>query len=505
MAEAATDLARRATERLRLPPHSVEAEQSLLGGLMLDQRAWDQIADVVSPDDLYRADHRLIFAAVAALVERNQPPDAVTVSEHLQRLGQLEAAGGLPYLARLVEDTPSAANIRAYARIIRDHALLRRLIEIGGDIAASAHATEGLTASEVVDRAEQAVFEIAERGSRRGSGFVSLKQILPKTIDRLDFLSHSTSEITGVSTGFVELDKMTAGLQRGELIIIAGRPSMGKTTLAINIAENAALGHKVPAAIFSMEMSSEQLSFRMLSSIGRIGQQRLRTGKLHDEDWPRVDSAVAMMSEAPIFIDDSGGLTPTEVRARARRLKREHGLGLIVVDYLQLMQVTGTVENRATELSEISRSLKALAKELEVPVIALSQLNRGVEQRQDKRPVMSDLRECVTGDTLVCLVDGRRVPIRDLVGTTPDVWSIDDKQRLTRARADKVWKVGRRPVFRVQLASGRSIRATAEHRLLAGQGWTTVSEIKAGARLALARHVPEPVQPQEWPDRCLVL
>jgi len=393
MAEpAATELARRATERLRLPPHSVEAEQSLLGGLMLDQRAWDQIADVVIQDDLYRADHRLIFSAVAALVERNQPPDAVTVSEHLQRLGQLEAAGGLPYLARLVEDTPSAANIRAYARIVRDHAMLRRLIEIGGDIAASAHATEGLSASEIVDRAEQRVFEIAERHSR-GAGFVSLKQILPKTIDRLDFLSHSTSEITGVSTGFVEMDKMTAGLQRGELIIIAGRPSMGKSTLAVNIAEHAALGQKTPAAIFSMEMSAEQLSFRMLSSIGRISAGRLRTGKLLDEDWPRVDSAVSMMSDAPIFIDDSGALTPTEIRARARRLKREHGLGLIVVDYLQLMQVTGTVENRATEISEISRSLKALAKELDVPVIALSQLNRSVEQRQDKRPVMSDLRE----------------------------------------------------------------------------------------------------------------
>src|SRR6185295_14183521 len=392
MAEPAAELARRATERLRLPPPSVEAEQSLLGGLMLDQRAWDQVADLITAADLYRADHRLIFSAVAHLVERNQPPDAVTVIEHLQRLGQLESAGGQGYLARLVQDTPSAANIRAYARIVRDNAMLRKLIEIGGDIAASAHATEGLTAAEIVDRAEQRVFEIAE-GGHRGSGFISLKQVLPKTIDRIDFLSHSTSDITGVSTGFGEMDKMTAGLQRGELIIIAGRPSMGKTTLAINIAENAALGQKIPAAIFSMEMSAEQLSFRMLSSIGRIAQTRLRTGRLHEEDWPRLDSAVAMMSEAPIFIDDSGALTPTEVRARARRLKREHGLGLIVVDYLQLMQVTGTVENRATEISEISRSLKALAKELDVPVIALSQLNRGVEQRQDKRPVMSDLRE----------------------------------------------------------------------------------------------------------------
>jgi replicative DNA helicase len=930
MAEAAgtADIARRTTERLRLPPHSVEAEQSLLGGLMLDQRAWDQVADVVSTGDLYRADHRLIFAAVAALAERNQPPDAVTVSEHLQRSGQLEAAGGLSYLARLCEDTPSAANIRAYARIVRDHAMLRRLIEIGGDIAASAHATEGLTAAEIVDRAEQRVFEIAEQGQRHGAGFVALKQILPKTIDRLDFLSHSTSDITGVSTGFTEMDKLTSGLQPGELVIVAGRPSMGKcvvsgsrilnpetgvletiddcvrerrgsvvsldtrgrlqpaqasdfvddgvkpvfelrtalgrrvlvtaphpfltpagwqplaslrsgtcvavpralpffgkrpladalvkliayfltdggltqrspaftnarprvlrdfsaaighfpgmrcsayphegsravtlravrnfeairrarrgfgeglrtflsarglslaalarsvgvttsavhhwttgavapgpallprlsslgfdvpaapgsvsihkngdnpvkqwlveiglwgklahakrvpavifelpregialflnraftcdgsiyvqnddqpgisystvseqlardmqhlllrfgivaklryrtvayrgtrraayelrivrqediarfvheigifgkeraaararrvssskrakvnldatsdiywdriesiehvgerqvydltvpthhnfvaedivvhnTTLAINIAENAALGNKVPAAIFSMEMSAEQLSFRMLSSIGRIAQTRLRNGKLLDEDWPRVDSAVSMMSDAPIFIDDSGALTPTEVRARARRLKREHGLGLIVVDYLQLMQVTGTVENRATEISEISRSLKALAKELEVPVIALSQLNRSVEQRQDKRPVMSDLRECVTGDTLVCLSNGSRVPIRELVGTAPDVRSVDSEQRLTSSRADKVWKVGRRPVFRVDLASGRSIRATRDHRLLAGRGWTRVGELGVGDRLAVARRIPEPQRP----------
>jgi replicative DNA helicase len=395
MAEAAasTDIARRATERLRLPPHSVEAEQSLLGGLMLDQRAWDQIADIVSAEDLYRADHRLIFSAVAALVERNQPPDAVTVSEHLQRLGELEAAGGLPYLARLVQDTPSAANIRAYARIVRERAMLRQLIEIGGDIAASAHGSEGLSVEEIVDAAEQKVFEIADRGQRRGAGFKSLKQILPGTIDRLDMLSHSTSDITGISSGFAEMDRMTAGLQRGELIIVAGRPSMGKTTLAMNIAENAAIGGQVPTAIFSMEMSAEQLSFRMIGSIGRVNQTRLRTGKVTEQDWSRIDSAVSLMTAAPIFIDDSGALTPTEVRARARRLKREHGLGLIVVDYLQLMQVTGTVENRATEISEISRSLKALSKELDVPVIALSQLNRSVEQRQDKKPVMSDLRE----------------------------------------------------------------------------------------------------------------
>ena len=359
---------------------------------MLDQRAWDQVADVVGADDFYRADHRAIFQTILTLIEHEKPPDAVTVSEQLERESRLDAAGGLDYLARLVEETPSAANVRAYARIVRDHAMLRQLIEIGGDIAASAHDSEGRTVAELVDLAEQRVFEIADRGSS-GPGFKALKEILPDAIDRLDVLSHSDADITGVSTGFVAMDEMTAGLQRGELIVIAGRPSMGKTTLAVNIAENAAIGHQVPTAIFSMEMSAEQLTFRMIGSIGRVNQASLRRGKLSDEDWSRIDSAVSMMSKAPIFIDDSAGLSPTDVRARARRLKREHGLGLIVIDYLQLMQVAGSVENRATEISEISRSLKALAKELEVPVIALSQLNRSVEQRVDKKPVMSDLRE----------------------------------------------------------------------------------------------------------------
>ena len=369
------------TESLRLPPHSVEAEQSLLGGLMLDHRSWDQLADAVGADDFYRAD-------------RNQPADAVTVSEHLERQGCLDEVGGLGYVGQLVQDTPSAANIQAYARIVHDRAMLRQLIEIGGDIAASAHGSEGQSVAELVDLAEQKVFDIADRGQRSGVGFKPLKEVLSGTIDRLDVLSQNEGDITGIGTGFDDMDELTAGLQRGDLIVVAGRPSMGKTTLAMNIAENAAIGNqKKPTAIFSMEMSAEQLSMRMIGAIGRVNQSHLRSGRLTDEDWSRVDSAVSMMSTAPIFIDDAPALTPTEVRARARRLKREHDLGLIVVDYLQLMQVSGSSENRATEISEISRSLKALARELEVPVVALSQLNRSVEQRPDKRPVMSDLRE----------------------------------------------------------------------------------------------------------------
>ncbi len=383
------------SEQVTVPPNSVEAEQALLGGLMLENRAWDKVAGKVSEADFYRPDHRLIFVAIQELADRNEPRDAVTLSEFLERRDQLTEAGGLGYLGTLAKDTPSAANIVAYADIVRERALLRELIETGNDIAASAYRTEGRPAKDLVDDAERRVFEIAERGERQGAGFIRLRDVLENTVDRLDTLHQAKGDITGVPSGFKEFDQLTAGLQKGDLIIIAGRPSMGKTTMAMNIAENAAFGQKLrlPTAIFSMEMSTEQLAFRLISSLGQVNQSHLRNGRFSDEDWPRINGAIQQMSEAPLFIDDSGSLTPTELRARSRRLKREHGLELIVVDYLQLMQVPGTKENRATEISEISRSLKALAKELQVPIIALSQLNRSVEQRTDKKPVMSDLRE----------------------------------------------------------------------------------------------------------------
>ncbi len=384
---------RGAEQRLKVPPNSIEAEQSLLGGLMLDALAWDKVADVIIGDDFYRKDHRLIFAAIAHLIESGSPCDVVTVSEHLDGRGELENAGGLEYLATLANETAGAANARAYAKILRERSTLRSLISAGNEIAGSAFTTDGRTAAEVLENAEKLVFDIAEKGNRGRKGFKSLKDILPAAVDRIDLLHQSDGDITGVSTGYTEFDKMTAGLQPGDLVIIAGRPSMGKTTLAVNIAENAAIGSKVPTAIFSMEMPAQQLAFRMISSLGRVDQTHLRTGKFPDEDWSRINTAVQLMSEAPIYIDDTPGLAPSEIRARARRLQREHGVGLIVVDYLQLMQVHGSTENRATEISEISRGLKALAKELECPVIALSQLNRSVEQRTDKRPVMSDLRE----------------------------------------------------------------------------------------------------------------
>jgi replicative DNA helicase len=383
------------TDRLTVPPNSVQAEQALLGGLMLDRTAWDRAADQVTEGDFYRPDHRLIFSSIRELSERSQPCDAVTLSEYLESRGELVEAGGLGYLGSLVKDTPSAANVSHYAKIIRDRAQLRELIRAGNEIAASAYHTEGRPIHELVDEAERAVFEIGESGRRRGSGIVRLREVLGDTVDRIDMLHQNQDAVTGLETGFSKFDEYTAGLQEGDLIIIAGRPSMGKTSLALNIAENAALdvGKKHAVAIFSMEMSIEQLAFRMVSSLGRVNQSHLRTGRFADEDWPRINGAIQMMSDAPIFIDDTPAMSPTEIRARARRLDREHGLSLIVVDYLQLMQVAGTTENRATEISEISRSLKALARELSVPIIALSQLNRSVEQRQDKKPVMSDLRE----------------------------------------------------------------------------------------------------------------
>jgi replicative DNA helicase len=381
-------------DALRVPPHSNEAEQAVVGGLMLDNNAWDQIADIITEDDFYRHDHKLIFRAISALAAQYKPFDVVTLSEWLENHEELDKVGGLAYLGTLAKDTPSAANIKAYAEIVRERAILRQLISVGARVSESAFATKGRTSAEILDEAERLVFEIAEKGARGKQGFTGIKDLLTKAVDRIDTLFQQDEPITGVPTGFSDFDEMTSGLQASDLVIVAGRPSMGKTTFAMNVAENAAVQTGLPVAIFSMEMPGDQLAMRMISSIGRIDQHKIRTGKLADDDWPKLTSAVGILAEAPIFIDDTPALTPNELRARSRRLMRESGqLGMIVIDYLQLMQVHGSSENRASEISEISRSLKALAKELNVPVIALSQLNRSLEQRPNKRPVMSDLRE----------------------------------------------------------------------------------------------------------------
>ena len=384
-------------DQIKLPPHSVEAEQSVLGGLLLEASALDRIVDLISADDFYRQEHRLIYRQIVRLSEQAKPVDVITVAEALEIAGDLDKVGGLPYLGSLAQNVPSAANIRRYGEIVRERSIMRKLAEVGTDIASSSYNPTGRDAAQLLDEAERKVLEIAEAGSRGQQGFIAMPPLLTQVVERIETLygRDNPSEITGTATGFTDLDRLTSGLQPGELIIVAGRPSMGKTALAINIAENVALDSKLPVAIFSMEMNASQLAMRMLGSVGKLNQQDLRTGRLQDDDWGRLTHALGRLNDAPIFIDESGALSALEVRARSRRLHRQNSLGLIVVDYLQLMSSNAgkSSENRATEISEISRSLKALAKELHVPVIALSQLNRSLEQRPNRRPVMSDLRE----------------------------------------------------------------------------------------------------------------
>ncbi|MBU1555763.1 replicative DNA helicase [Rheinheimera muenzenbergensis] len=381
---------------VKMPPHSIEAEQSVLGGLMLDNEAWDRVAEKVVEQDFYLRAHRFIFAAMSRLAEATQPIDIITVSEDLEANLQLDDVGGFAYLGEIAKNTPSAANILAYAEIVRERAVVRDMISVAHDIADAGYDTQGRTSAELLDFAETKVFKIAEQRTNANEGPEPINSILAKTIEKIDELFRSPHDgVTGVSTGYVDLDKMTNGMQPSDLIIVAARPSMGKTTFAMNLCEHAAITSDKPVLIFSLEMPSEQIMMRMLASLGRIDQTKVRTGQLEDEDWARLSSAIELLNtKGKMYIDDGSGLTPTEVRSRARRVAREHGgLSMIMVDYLQLMTVPGLSENRTLEIAEISRSLKALAKELKVPVVALSQLNRSLEQRADKRPVNSDLRE----------------------------------------------------------------------------------------------------------------
>jgi replicative DNA helicase len=384
--------------RLRVPPHSTEAEQSVLGGLLLDNLAWDKCSDLLSDSDFYRHEHRHIYAAVGSLIASSKPADVITVFEALQSLGKAEDCGGLAYLNALAQSVPSASNVRRYAEIVRERSVLRKLISASDEIATTAFNPQGQPVSQILDEAESRIFRIGEEGSRGGAGFQPMDKLVQALIDRVQELEANGSEdVTGIRTGFYDLDRMTAGLQKGDLIVLAARPSMGKTAFALNIAEHVAVQEGLPVAVFSMEMGASQLALRVVGSLGRIDQQHLRTGRLRDDEWERLPEAASKLSEAPMFIDETPGLNPAELRARARRLARQYGgtLGLIVIDYLQLMSGSSNSneENRATVLGEISRGMKGLAKELQCPVIALSQLNRSVETRPDKRPMMSDLRE----------------------------------------------------------------------------------------------------------------
>ena len=382
--------------QLRIPPHSIEAESSVLGGLLLDNGAWDRVADLLVDSDFYRYEHRQVYAAVAALINASRPADVITVYEHLQSLGKAEEVGGLGYLNSLAQFVPSASNIRRYAEIVRERSILRKLVKASDEIATAAFNPKGRAVDKILDEAEQKIFNIGEEGSRMKQGFQSMDSLVVELLDRVQEMADNPNDITGVPTGFHDLDKMTSGLQPGDLVVLAARPSMGKTAFAINIAEHVALNEGLPVAVFSMEMGASQLAVRVVGSIGRVDQGHLRTGKLTDEEWPRLTEAIERLRTVSLHIDETPGLTPSELRANSRRLARQCGkLGLIVVDYLQLMSGSSGSDgdNRATELGEISRGLKMLAKELQCPVIALSQLNRGVEQRTDKRPMMSDLRE----------------------------------------------------------------------------------------------------------------
>ncbi len=381
--------------QLRIPPHSIEAESSVLGGLLLDNGAWDRVGDLLKDGDFYRYEHRMVFAAIGVLINGSKPADVITVFEQLQGQGKAEEIGGLAYLNSLAQYVPSAGNIRRYAEIVRDRSILRKLVTASDEISTNAFNPKGRPVSTILDESEQKIFNIGEEGARTKQGFQSMDTLVVDLLDRVQEMADNANDVTGVPTGFYDLDRMTSGFQAGDMIVLAARPSMGKTALAINIAEHVALNEGLPVAVFSMEMGAAQLAVRIVGSIGRIDQGHLRTGKLTDEEWPRLSEAIEKLRTISLHIDESAGLTSSELRANARRLSRQCGkLGLIVVDYLQLMSgSSGDNENRATVLGEISRGLKMLARELQCPVIALSQLNRSVEQRPDKRPMMSDLRE----------------------------------------------------------------------------------------------------------------
>jgi replicative DNA helicase len=485
----------------RVPPQNLEAEEAILGGILVDTEAIGRITDILEGDAFYLAAHRLIYEAALTLHQSGKPADLMTVATWLGDRGTLDKVGGQSRLVELYDRTPGAVNIDLYAQLVMDKYLRRRLIRVGNEISDLGHDT-AQELPEVLDSAEQKVFNITQ--ARPQDGLVSTAEVLTQTF--ADIESRAIGQtLPGLACGFYDLDAMTQGFQRGDLIIVAGRPSMGKTSVVLNIARNVASYHKLPVAVFSLEMSRDQLVQRLLSSEVRIESSRLRAGRISAQEWEPLAHEISKLSQLPLYIDDTPNLTVTEMRSRCRRLQAESGgaLGLVVIDYLQLMG--GNSENRVQMLSQITRGLKGLARELAVPVIALSQLSRGVESRTDKRPMMSDLRECVTGDTLVMLADGRRVPIASLVGTTPEVLTMTVDEKISIAKSDCVWSVGNKSVFQVNLASGRAIKATAQHRIYSGNGWQQLDALKIGDRIAIARTLPEPREPSKMRDSDLEL
>jgi replicative DNA helicase len=489
----------------KMPPQNLEAEQSVLGSVLLDNEVYSQLEGMITAEQFYKEGHRKIFKAMERLKRRAEPVDLVTLTEELRQTGELENVGSVPYLIGLADSVPTAAYAENYAKIVAEKAVLRALISTSGEIMQTAF-DQALPLEQILDKAESRIFELAT--SKRRHNFEGMGSLVTETFAYINELFGNEDPVSGLRTGFKELDSLTAGLQPSSLNVLAARPSMGKTACALTIGQNVALRLGETVGIFSLEMSGVQLVTRMLCSESRVDMSRVRGGQLSDRDFQRLADTAGRMSEAKIFIDDSADLSIMELRSRARRLMAEHGLGLVIIDYLQLMHAGnrgGFGENRQQEISTISRGLKALARELDIPVLVLSQLSRAVESRPNKRPMLSDLRECVTGDTLVTLADGRRVAILELVGQTPEVIAVSPAGQLVRAMSDKVWKVGQKEVLAVRLASGRVIRATAQHRLLSPDGWRRLAELKAGDRLALARRLPEPQEPACWPDSQVML
>ncbi len=481
----------------RVPPQNVEAEESVLGSMMLSPEAIADVVEILQPDDFYKSANGTIYETARELFGHGAPVDIVTVVEALKRGRQLEGVGGPLYLRDLVDQVPTPAAAAHYARIVSQTALLRRLIGASADIMEMAFSSPEDPES-VADEAEQKIYEVARRDDK--DEVAVLHDLVEQAMVDLESIQNRESAYTGLATGFRDLDTLTSGLQAGNLVIIAARPGIGKSSFATNLARNVSVGG-VPVALFSLEMSRWEIGMRLLCSEAKVPWDKIRNKRVGPEDWSRVVQAAETLHDAPFTIIDAGNVTLVDIRAKARRLRtRSPGLGIIIVDYLQLMASHRRVDNRQQEIAEISRGLKLLAKELDIPVIAISQLNRDPERRQDKRPQLSDLRECVTGDTLVQLADGRRVPIRELVRTQADVLAMAPGGKIIEARSDRVWPVGVRPIFEVALASGRSIRCTAEHRLFGADGWVQVRDLRNGDRLAIARRLPEPARPVEWPD-----
>ncbi len=490
---------------LRIPPHNLPAEQGVLASILLNNDLMNTAVEILRPEDFYQGAHRVLFSVMQDLYDRGRAIDQLTLSTALKDRGVEGEVGGLAYLSDLIQNVPTTANVADYARLVKNASILRKTIAVAQQITTSAF--QGVSeVDDFLDRTEQAIFEIAEEKIK--PSYYTMSEMAKESMREIEKLFEKKEMITGVPSGFRDLDQLTSGFQKADMIIVAARPGMGKTAFCLNVAQNVSIRHKLPVAIFSLEMSRQQLALRMICSDARVNSQRMRRGYLAQDEMNRIVASVGRLSEAPIFIDDSGALTALELRAKARRLKKDKQIGLLMVDYLQLMRgnsYRGSSDNRVQEVSDISRSLKALAKELDIPVLAISQLSRSVESRNDKRPQMADLRECVTGDTPVLLTDGSRVPIRDLVGKQVEVWAMSAKGRIVAAKSDLVWSVGEKEVTRVTLASGRTIRTTAEHLLYGSGGWIRVADLKPGDRLAIARTVPEPSRTIRWPEERIML